>query len=61
MAPTLGEAGISGKVCDETMVFPLRITGKVVRGFGRGGKQLNCPTGKPILYYFSIFRQEARF
>lgn len=25
--------------------FPIRLAGTVHRGFGRGGKDLNCPTG----------------
>jgi FAD synthase len=26
--------------------FPYFIVGQVVHGFGRGGKELGCPTGK---------------
>lgn len=29
--------------------FPIIISGKVQHGFGRGGKDLGCPTGEPSL------------
>jgi FAD synthase len=29
--------------------FPYFTSGKVVQGFGRGSKQLGCPTGKVSL------------
>jgi riboflavin kinase len=28
--------------------FPIHLTGDVQRGFGRGGKDLGCPTGMPL-------------
>ena len=28
--------------------FPIHLSGAVQRGFGRGGKDLGCPTGKHI-------------
>ena len=27
--------------------FPIILSGKVQHGFGRGGKDLGCPTGEP--------------
>ena len=32
--------------------FPLALRGVVQKGFGRGGKDLGCPTGIRILLYF---------
>ena len=29
--------------------FPILLSGEVQRGFGRGGKDLGCPTGMDIL------------
>ena len=31
--------------------YPIALTGAVQRGFGRGGKDLGCPTGLSYLSY----------
>ena len=31
--------------------YPIALTGAVQKGFGRGGKDLGCPTG--LIYYLS--------
>lgn len=32
-------------------LLPYFLRGKVVKGFGRGSKQLGCPTGSFLLFY----------
>ena len=35
--------------------FPIRLSGLVQRGFGRGGKDLGCPTGLQYTFLRSIY------
>ena len=35
-------------------VFPFFVQGKVVKGFGRGSKQLGIPTGSLFILYFLL-------
>jgi riboflavin kinase len=34
--------------------FPIFLVGKVQRGFGRGGKDLGCPTGASDPYHAAV-------
>lgn len=36
---------VVGEDSGPTPPFPIRLVGNVQRGFGRGGKDLGCPTG----------------
>jgi hypothetical protein len=35
--------------------FPIQLAGDVQRGFGRGGKDLGCPTGMYTVFQWYIF------
>jgi riboflavin kinase len=37
--------------------YPIHLSGPVQRGFGRGGKDLGCPTGNYWMYLSFIFSQ----
>lgn len=44
----VGRPGVVGPETPEAP-FPILLVGKVQRGFGRGGKDLGCPTGACLL------------
>ena len=37
------------------MVFPYFTEGEVVKGFGRGSKELGIPTGKLVYCFFTLY------
>jgi Riboflavin kinase len=39
--------------------YPIALTGAVQKGFGRGGKDLGCPTGLSYLSQFLSFLMQA--
>lgn len=43
----------------ETSCFPIQLTAQVVRGFGRGSKELGTPTGTCHTYYSANLCPEA--